>query len=108
MAGPVDKSDTTWYVQGGVEKKWFPLGKTNIFGMFRRDDAGANVATNGNFNTQGANVDYWAVGAAQNFEAAEFDPLSRLPTYRWERLSLETPGPIRSFPPYSKSSVGRR
>jgi hypothetical protein len=39
--------------------------------MFRRDDAGANVATNGNFNTQGANVDYWAVGAAQNLEAAE-------------------------------------
>jgi hypothetical protein len=71
VPGSVDKSDTTWYVQGGIEKKWIPLGKTNFFGMFRRDEAGANVASNGNFNTQGADVDYWAVGAAQNLEAAE-------------------------------------
>jgi hypothetical protein len=50
---------------------WFFLGKTNVFGMFRHDDPGANVSTSGNFTTQGANVDYWAVGAAQNLEAAE-------------------------------------
>jgi predicted porin len=71
VPGAVDKTDTTWYVQGGIEKKWFDLGKTNVFGMFRHDDPGANVSTSGNFTTQGANVDYWAVGAAQNLEAAE-------------------------------------
>ncbi|RUP09459.1 MAG: porin [Hyphomicrobium sp.] len=65
-ASIVEKDSTTWFVQGGIEKKWIPLGKTNIFGMYRKDDAGTNPG-----KTLDSNIDFWAVGAAQNIEAAE-------------------------------------
>jgi predicted porin len=69
--GLVDKNDRTWFVQGGIEQKWIPLGKTNFFGEYRRDEAGSNVSSSGTIVTQGANVETWAIGAAQNLEAAE-------------------------------------
>ncbi len=67
----VDDDDHTWLVQAGIENKWLPLGKTNFFGEYRRDEAGSNVNAAGSILTQGANVNFWAVGAAQNIEAAE-------------------------------------
>jgi predicted porin len=70
QASLVDDDDRTWLVQGGIEQKWIPLGKTNFFGEYRRDEAGSNVS-GGKLVTQGANVNFWAVGAAQNIEAAE-------------------------------------
>ncbi|MBS0270608.1 MAG: porin, partial [Proteobacteria bacterium] len=70
-ANILEKDSTTWFVQGGVEKKWIPLGKTNIFGAYRHDDAGSNVSNTGAIKTQGADINFWAVGAAQNIEAAE-------------------------------------
>lgn len=70
-ANILEKDSTTWFVQGGIEKKWFPLGKTNFFGMYRQDDAGSNVSNTGTIKTTGANIDFWAVGAAQNLEAAD-------------------------------------
>ena len=39
QAGQDDDSGT-WYMQVGVEKKWFALGKTNVFGEYRNDDVG--------------------------------------------------------------------
>jgi hypothetical protein len=65
----------TWFVQGGIEKKWFPLGKTNFFGEYRRDEPGSAVNVNAAGGptplTESANVNFWALGAAQNIEAAE-------------------------------------
>ena len=71
-----DKDSRTWLVQGGIEQKWIPLGKTNFFGEYRRDEAGSNVSTSSTTGlpttvTEGANINTWAVGAAQNLEAAE-------------------------------------
>lgn len=66
-----DKDSHTWFVQGGIEKKFIPLGKTNFFGEYRRDDAGSNVSGTGAVRTQGAEINTWAIGAAQNLEAAE-------------------------------------
>ncbi len=75
-AAILEKDSRTWFLQGGIEKKWLPLGKTNVFGEYRRDEAGSFVSINANTGapstvTQNANVDFWAVGAAQNIEAAE-------------------------------------
>ncbi len=70
-AAILDKDSRTWLLQGGIENKWIPLGKTNFFGEYRRDEAGSNVSGTGSLVTQGANVNTWAVGGAQNFEAAE-------------------------------------
>lgn len=73
-AAIINKDSRTWFVQGGIEKKWFALGKTNFFGEYRRDDAGSNVSVSGGTVktvTQDANVNFWAIGGAQNIEAAE-------------------------------------
>jgi hypothetical protein len=63
-----DDTDTTWFVQGGIEQKWWALGKTTVFGEYRRDDAGSNPG-----KTLSAQVDNWAVGAVQNIDAAAMD-----------------------------------
>ncbi|WP_246317327.1 porin [Hyphomicrobium methylovorum] len=67
----VDKTDTTWFVQAGIEQKWFSLGKTNFFGHYRRDDAGSNLNASGALRTQSGTVEWWALGAAQYLDAAE-------------------------------------
>jgi len=69
-AAIIEKDSHTWFVQGGIEKKWIPLGKTNFFGEYRRDDAGSNLVAAG-LRTQSAEINTWAIGAAQNLEAAE-------------------------------------
>jgi predicted porin len=65
----VQDTDTMWLVQGGIEQKFFALGKTNIFGEYRQDDAGSNVGK----KVLGSNLDFWAVGVVQNIDAAAMD-----------------------------------
>jgi hypothetical protein len=55
-----------WYIQAGIERKWLPLGKTNIFGEYRHDDVGARSTT-----VDSANFDFWAAGVIQNLEGAD-------------------------------------
>jgi len=69
--GLVDKTDTTWFVQAGIEHKWLSLGKTNFFGQYRHDDAGSDLTAGGALRTQEGNVDFWTVGAIQHLEAAD-------------------------------------
>ena len=56
----------TWFIQPGIEQKWLPLGKTNIFGEYRHDDAGSNPG-----KTVSSNVDFWQAGVVQYIDAAE-------------------------------------
>ena len=46
VAGPItavpEGDSSTWFIQPGIEQKWFPIGKTTIFGEYRHDDAGSN------------------------------------------------------------------
>ena len=61
--GLVDKNDTTWFVQAGIEQKWLSLGKTNFFGQYRHDDAGSNLTAGGALRTQEAETStsgHWA------------------------------------------------
>lgn len=69
--GLVDKTDTTWFVQAGIEQKWLSLGKTNFFGQYRRDDAGSNLNASGVLRTQSGNVNFWTLGGIQYLEAAD-------------------------------------
>jgi predicted porin len=76
----VDKDDTSWFVQTGIEQKWMPLGKTTVFGEFRHDDWGSNpslnttggATTTANF-LRGSDLDFWAGGAVQHIDAAALD-----------------------------------
>ena len=47
-------------------EKFFSLGKTNIFGEYRHDDAGSNPG-----KTVGASINFWQAGIIQNIEAAD-------------------------------------
>lgn len=67
----VDMTDTTWFVQAGVEYKWNSLGKTNFFGEYRHDDPGSNVSAPVVLRTQSADVDFWTAGVIQHIESAD-------------------------------------
>lgn len=66
----VDKTDDVWYVQGGIETKWFSLGKTNVFANYRHDAPGSNV-TKGTLRTQHADINVISGGLAQYIDNAE-------------------------------------
>ena len=59
---------TTWFIQPGIEHKWLPLGKTNIFGQYQQDDAGSNST-----KTESADITFWQAGVIQNIDAAAMD-----------------------------------
>jgi predicted porin len=61
-----DPDSTTWFLQPGIEYKWLSLGKTNIFGEYRRDDAGSNPG-----RSVESTVKFWQAGIIQNIEAAD-------------------------------------
>jgi len=62
----IEPDSTTWFIQPGIEHKWLPLGKTNIFGEYRHDDAGSNPG-----KSVGASINFWQAGIIQNVEAAD-------------------------------------
>jgi len=76
LPGSLDDTSTTWFIQPGIERKWHPIGKTTIFGEYRKDDAGAlfsgtsNTAT---LNSQGADLTHYAGGIVQSIDAAAMD-----------------------------------
>ena len=71
VPGIVDDTDQLWYVQGGIEKKFISLGKTNFFVAYREDTPGSNVGTGGVVRTQGAEINTWAGGIGQYIDAAD-------------------------------------
>jgi predicted porin len=70
-----DESDSMWLVQGGIEQKFFALGKTTVFGEYRHDDAGSNVKADPGPGTfvRSSSLDFWAAGVVQNIDAAAMD-----------------------------------
>lgn len=64
----LDDTSTTYFLQPGIERKWHPIGKTTIFGEYRKDEAGANEG-----KTEGADLTFYAGGVVQNIEAAAMD-----------------------------------
>ena len=78
----IDRNDTVWYIQPGIEKKWLPLGTTTVFGTYRNDNNGTrNTFTTvtglplaaGTYYTSGSEVKTWGGGVVQNIEAAAMD-----------------------------------
>jgi predicted porin len=63
-----EQDSSFWFIQPGIEQKWFPVGKTTIFGGYRHDDPGSNPG-----KTLDANITFWQGGVVQNFEAAALD-----------------------------------
>ncbi len=62
----VNPDSTVWFLQPGIEQKWLPLGKTNIFAEYRHDDAGSNPG-----KTTSSSINFWQAGIIQYIDAAE-------------------------------------
>ena len=78
IVATADDTDVTWFVQGGIEKKFTPYGTTTFFGEYRHDDAGSNPAASFavlgvNGIVQSSDIDHVAVGLVQNIDAAAMD-----------------------------------
>jgi predicted porin len=88
----IGDEDSHWYVQGGIERKWWALGKTTLYGeYFHADTGGAvsggrgvfladtdalNPAPTGAGNVgviASSEVNVWGFGIVQNVEAAAMD-----------------------------------
>ncbi|MGZ8408833.1 MAG: hypothetical protein ACXWVS_02730, partial [Hyphomicrobium sp.] len=37
----LDDTDTFWAIEAGIERKWFPLGKTTVYGQYYDYDGGS-------------------------------------------------------------------
>jgi hypothetical protein len=55
-----------WFLQPGIEDKWFSLGKTAIFAEYRHDDPGSNPG-----RTVSGDMNFWQAGVVQQLEKAE-------------------------------------
>ena len=78
-ANPLAQSrDKMWFIQGGIEQKFVELGKTTVFGEYRKDNAGSNLDksfTSGGVNgfIHDSDINFWAAGVVQNIDAAAMD-----------------------------------
>ena len=43
--GLLDDEDAFWAIEAGIEKKWFPLGKTTVYGQYYDYDGGSLART---------------------------------------------------------------
>ncbi|MGD9671015.1 MAG: porin [Hyphomicrobiaceae bacterium] len=77
VAPGYDDSSTQWFVVAGIEQKFFPLGKTTIWGEYQRWDVGM---TQSGWNAPGSEDPYdsaklraWGFGINQQIDAAAMD-----------------------------------
>lgn len=70
----VEKDDRIWFVQTGIERKFWALGKSTVFAQYRHDDAGSNPDRTiaGSF-IRASDIDHWSAGVVQNIETADMD-----------------------------------
>jgi hypothetical protein len=79
FAGADDES-TFWAAEAGIQKKWFPVGKTTLFGQYYDYQGGANArqdfaasAFTGLANTSqifSSDLEMWGLGAMQELHNA--------------------------------------
>ena len=109
-----DDRDEFWYIQAGVEKNWFGIGKTTFYGEYFRGDTGGGLAAGGVNNIGGlvafggafptnavitnSEVDVWGIGLVQTIDAAAMDLYIGYRNYQGD-MSLATynTGPFATY-----------
>lgn len=51
----------TWWVKGGMRRKWMPIGHTVVYGEYLENEDGGNA---------GSNLNVWGLGMVQEIDAA--------------------------------------
>jgi len=78
-SGVVEDTSSMYFIQGGIEQKWIPLGKTTVFGEYRHDDGGSKNGVNisnaglGNGTLGSTSLNFIGAGVIQNIEPAAMD-----------------------------------
>jgi hypothetical protein len=65
-----------FYIQAGIEKNWFGVGNTTIFGEYQQTDMGTYIAQSGGVSTtlfESAEAEVWGFGVVQSFDSAALD-----------------------------------
>jgi hypothetical protein len=74
LTNTADDNDTAWYVQGGIEQKFFALGRTTLYGEYGEQENGNLGLIHGALEDYGGTtMSYWGLGIVQNIEAAAMD-----------------------------------
>ncbi len=72
FAGTEEEESDTLYIQAGIEKNWFGVGPTTIFGEYQRIESGYFRNASGTAVSD-AETEIWGIGFNQNFAASAFD-----------------------------------
>jgi predicted porin len=67
-AAAFDDNDTAWWVHGGIEQKYFAVGKTTLYGEYGEQENGLVVAGYGD-----TTLSFWGLGLTQSIDAAAMD-----------------------------------
>jgi predicted porin len=62
----LDDNDEAWWVHGGIEQKYFALGKTTLYGEYGEQE-------NGETGFDGTTMSFWGLGLTQSIDAAAMD-----------------------------------
>lgn len=104
--GP-DADDTSdfYATEVGIEQKWFPLGKTTVFGQYYKNDGGANARRDfdgssfskggvglKNADILGTQVESFGIGVVQGIDAAAMHVYL---TYRHYEAEVDVRGPTQ-------------
>jgi len=69
-----EATSSMYFIQGGIEQKWIPLGKTTVFGEYRHDDGGSKDTVSLSGGKLGStNLNFIGAGVIQNIEPAAMD-----------------------------------
>jgi len=101
LAATFDRDSTTWFIQPGIEQKWTALGKTTIFGEYRKDDAGSNPG-----KTINSSIQFWQAGVVQNIEAAAMDLYVIYQHTDGDVTLTATPGVVTDLDAFSQVTAG--
>lgn len=66
-----EETSSMYFIQGGIEQKWIPLGTTTIFGEYRHDDGGSKLSQSfGGGNLQDTSLNFVGAGLVQDIDPA--------------------------------------
>jgi predicted porin len=103
-----DNESTFWAVEGGIQKEWFPIGKTTLFGQYYDYQGGANArqdfASNAFSGNPGgisqifsSDLEMWGLGAMQELKGAGMKLYVLYRHYEADLTLVETAAPANKL-----------
>lgn len=68
----IDDSDVAWWVHGGIEQKYFAIGKTTLYGEYGEQENAQGALAAGVIDG-GTTISFWGLGLTQSVDAAAMD-----------------------------------